>query len=220
MAEPLFTLKGVQFKHVLTVDHLDLPADVVTVIVGRSGSGKSTLLRLLNRMISPDTGMITYRGTDIETINPVQLRRQVVMLPQNPIMFEGSIRENVMKGLEFSERPPIDDDHLQRLLDLMQIRQKPDSRASSLSGGERQRVALARVLAMRPDVLLLDEPSSALDDTTQDEVISAIIEGARRIGTTIIMVTHAREIARDFGEFIVEVEAGRIAETRMGVKHD
>lgn len=219
MSSALFTLDQVRFRDVLSIEHLEIPADEVTCIVGRSGSGKSTLMRLLNRMISPDAGTITYRGESIDQINAVELRRRVVMLPQNPVLFEGSIGENVQKGLEFSQRPFIDDSHLQRLLDLMQIRQSSESRASVLSGGERQRVALARVLAMQPDVLLLDEPSSALDHTTQSEVIGAIVAEAKRCGSTLIMVTHARDIAREWGDVMVEIEAGRISTTSVGAHH-
>lgn len=218
--EPLFTLDNVRFRNVLDVEHLELQAQIVTCIVGRSGGGKSTLMRLLNRMISPDSGRITYRSKPIDQIHPVELRRRVVMLPQNPILFEGSIRENVLKGLEFSERPAIDEREIDRLLDLVQIRQKPDSRSSVLSGGERQRVAIARVLAMQPDVLLLDEPSSALDHQTQDEVIQHIVSETDRCGTSLIMVTHASDIANQWGECIVEVEAGRIAGVRAGSRHE
>lgn len=215
----LFTLDGVRYKHVLAIDHLDVHTNEVTSIVGRSGSGKSTLLRLLNRMISPDSGTITYQSAPIESINPVELRRRVVMLPQHPIMFEGSVRENVLKGLEFSERSPITDAEIARLLELMEIPRELDSGAASLSGGERQRVAIARVLAMQPEVLLLDEPTSALDAGTQDTVITHLFTEAKRCDTRVIMVTHATAMAERWSDRIIEISAGRVASSVAGSTH-
>ena len=216
---PLFSLNGVRYKHVLSIDQLELHADEVTSIVGRSGGGKSTLLRLLNRMISPDIGSITYKATPIESINPVELRRRVVMLPQNPVIFEGSVRDNVLMGLTFSERPAIADTEVLRLLDLMEVSRTIESGAASLSGGERQRVAIARVLAMRPEVLLLDEPTSALDATTQDAVISHLFSEAKKCDTRIIMVTHATAIAERWSDRIIEISAGRVASSMAGAAH-
>lgn len=215
----LFTLHDIRYKHVLAIDHLDIQAGEVTSIVGRSGSGKSTLLRLLNRMISPDQGSITYKSQPIDAISPVELRRRVVMLPQNPVMFEGNVRENVLKGLEFSELEPIADAEITRLLDLMEISREIESGASSLSGGERQRVAIARVLAMRPEVLLLDEPTSALDASTQDTVIANLFAEAKQCDTSIIMVTHATAIAERWSDRIIEISAGRVASSVAGAAH-
>ncbi len=215
----LFTLDDVRYKHVLSIDHLDILANEVTSIVGKSGSGKSTLLRLLNRMISPDTGSITYRSEPIESIAPVELRRRVVMLPQTPIIFEGSVRDNVLIGLQFSERPPIADTEIARLLDLMEVSRPIESGASSLSGGERQRVAIARILAMRPDVFLLDEPTSALDTGTQESVIQHLLAEANTCGTRIVMVTHATAIAEHWSDRIIEISAGHIVSTRVGAPH-
>lgn len=215
----LFTLEDVRYKHVLAIDHLDLQQDEATSIVGKSGSGKSTLLRLLNRMISPDSGVITFKSEPIDAINPVELRRRVVMLPQNPIIFTGTVRENVLKGLEFAERPAVSDDEISRLLELMEIPRKLDSNAASLSGGERQRVAIARVLAMRPEVLLLDEPTSALDAGTQDTVIEHVFAEAQQCNTNVVMVTHATTIAEHWSDRIIEINAGSIISSKAGVAH-
>lgn len=215
----LFTLDTIRYKHVLSIDHLELQAKEVTSIVGKSGSGKSTLLRLLNRMISPDSGTIIFDSDPIEQISPVELRRRVVMLPQNPIMFEGSVGENVTIGLEFAERPPISQSDVVHLLELMDVSRAPESGAANLSGGERQRVAIARVLAMQPEVLLLDEPTSALDASTQDAVIDNVIAETKRCGTTVIMVTHATAIAERWSDRIIEIRAGQIAAERSAMAH-
>lgn len=213
----LFRLEGVKYKHVLSIDHLELQENQVTGIIGKSGSGKSTLLRLLNRMISPDQGTITFKSGPIVDIDPIELRRRVVMLPQNPIMFEGNLRDNMLKGLVFSEKPEIDDTQISRLLDLMEIPRSLDSSAASLSGGERQRLAIARVLAMQPEVLLLDEPTSALDSGTQDSVIENLFAEAQNSNTNVTMVTHATTIAERWCDTIIEISAGKVVSSMAGV---
>lgn len=220
MDSSLFSLEDVRYRHILRIDRLDIRANEITCLVGSSGSGKSTLLRLLNRMIDPDEGRITYRSRPIDSIHPVELRRKVVMLPQNPIMFEGNLRENLLKGLELSERDAVPDERLRSLLDLMLLEKDLDSGTGKLSGGERQRVAIARVLAMEPDVLLLDEPTSALDVSTQDDVIANTVADARDSGTTIVMVTHAMSIAERWADHLVRIQAGEVAASAYGVAHD
>jgi putative ABC transport system ATP-binding protein len=213
LTEPLFALENVRVGDILDVPHLAIPANRVTCIVGRSGSGKTTLLRLLNRLISPDAGTIRYRGTPIIEIDPIELRRRVVMLPQSPVMFDGTVRDNLLIGLEFSDRPPVDDDALRRILEIVELRKALDDDASRLSGGEKQRVALGRVLAMRPETALLDEPSSALDSGTERTVIERLIAAARDHGVTVVMVTHARALAEEVADELIEIEAGQIIST-------
>jgi putative ABC transport system ATP-binding protein len=198
---------------ILDVPHLDIPAGQVTCIVGRSGSGKTTLLRLLNRMISPDRGTIRYRGTSLVELDPVELRRRAVMLPQSPVMFDGTVRDNLLIGLEFSERPPVADDALRRILDIVELDKDLDGDAALLSGGEKQRVALGRVLAMQPETALLDEPSSALDAGTERAVIGQLVEAARGRGVTVVIVTHARALAEAVADTLVEIDAGRVVAT-------
>lgn len=209
----MFTLKDVTYRDIVDIPHLDIPSGKVTCIVGRSGSGKTTTLRMLNRMISPDTGTILYKGTPISEIDPVRLRRQVVMLPQTPVMFDGTIRDNLLIGLEFSEREPVPDDALRRVMEIMDLRKKLDDDAATLSGGEKQRVALGRILVMRPDAALLDEPSSALDEGTERAVIGRLADAARERGVTVVMVTHSRPLAEAVADHLVEIEAGRVVTT-------
>lgn len=209
----MFTLKDVTYRDIVDIPHLDIPSGKVTCIVGRSGSGKTTTLRMLNRMISPDTGTILYKGTPISEIDPVRLRRQVVMLPQTPVMFDGTIRDNLLIGLEFSEREPVPDDALHRVLEIMDLRKELEDDAATLSGGEKQRVALGRILVMRPDAALLDEPSSALDEGTERAVIGRLADAARERGVTVVMVTHSRPLAEAVADHLVEIEAGRVVTT-------
>lgn len=208
----MFTLDNVRVEAILDIPHLEIAEGQVTCIVGRSGSGKTTLMKLLNRMITPDEGAVHYRGTPLTEIDPVDLRRRVVMLPQNPVMFDGTIRDNLLIGLTFAEQPPADDALLQRILDVLALNKDLDADAATLSSGEKQRVALGRVLAMRPDAALLDEPSSALDKGTEREIIDRLIAGAKEYGVTLVIVTHAREMAERIADTLIEVEGGRLVD--------
>jgi putative ABC transport system ATP-binding protein len=209
----MFSLHDVTFRNILNVPHLEIPSGRVTCIVGRSGSGKTTLMRMLNRMISPDAGTILFKGAPITEMDPVQLRRQVVMLPQTPVMFDGTIRDNLLIGLEFSEREPVEDDVLSRVLEIMDLRKGLDDTATTLSGGEKQRVALGRLLVMQPHVALLDEPSSALDEGTERAVIGRLADAARERGVTVVMVTHSRPLADAVADHLIEIDAGQVVAT-------
>lgn len=213
MTDPLFSLHDVRFRDILDIPYLEIPGGKVTCIVGRSGSGKTTLMKLFNRMVTPDAGTIHFEGTPITDIEPIQLRRRVVMLAQTPVMFEGTVRDNLEIGLRFAGKPLLDDEDLRQLLSVMDLNKDLNEDASSLSGGEKQRVAFARVLAMRPEVALLDEPSSALDEGTERTIIDRVVSGAQEYGITLVIVTHARALAERIADWLIELEAGSVVST-------
>lgn len=201
----MFKLRNVKFKHILAIDDIFIPGDKITCIVGESGSGKSTLLKLLNNMISPDTGEITYKDENIQSINPVDLRRRVIMLPQQAAIFPGSVRDNLVIGLKFAGKSSPQDESLKRVLNTVKLNKGLDDSPEKFSGGEKQRLALARVLFMEPEVLLLDEPSSALDENTEDIVIENVVRYSKENNRGLVMVTHSRKIARTYGENIINL---------------
>lgn len=182
----------------------------VTCIVGASGSGKTTLLRLLNKLISPDSGEILYNGYSINSIDSVKLRRDVVMLPQSPAIFNGNIKDNLLVGLKFSEKPLVSDTKLLETLQLINLKKDLNETPDALSGGEKQRLALGRVILMDPDVLLLDEPSSALDEDTEHIIIDSLVKYSRKNNKTLIMVTHSKKVANTFSDYIIEMKNGEI----------
>ncbi|RIK06864.1 MAG: glycine/betaine ABC transporter [Acidobacteria bacterium] len=160
-------------------------ASGITAVAGPSGSGKSTFLRLLNRLEVPTRGQISYRGADLSTLDPLALRREVGMVFQRPVLFGGTVIDNLAvaapglsadRAIEVLARAGLGDEYVDREVD-------------SLSGGEAQRVCIARTLAAEPSVMLLDEPTSALDAGPRLALEDLGVELAA-LGTPLVWITH------------------------------
>ena len=202
----MFQLKNIIVPDVIEIESLTLDADVIS-IEGQSGSGKSTLLRLLNNLDDPSSGEIYFQEKNIKEMNPRELRKQVVMLPQSPTVFDGTIRDNLMIGLTFSEQPMLDDNELNDILKKLWIEKSLDTSASDLSGGEQQRMSLARILLMKKaKVFLLDEPSSDLDDKTTKHVMKEFVDLTKEANQQIIMVTHDTTVSKNFADSIINMD--------------
>ncbi|MDF2674426.1 MAG: transporter related [Clostridiales bacterium] len=208
----MFKIKDLKYKNILNIKYLVIPEHKVNCIVGQSGSGKTTLMRMLNKLISPDAGTILFEGNDLSNINSVELRRKVVMLPQTPILFDGSIRENLQIGLRFAEKNEETEAVMLEVLKLVHLNKSLDENADKLSGGEKQRLSLGRVILLNPDVFLLDEPSSALDEDTEQLIIKAVVEYSKKNNKTVIMVTHSKKVASTFADNIIEIKSGQVME--------
>lgn len=206
----MFSLKNVKYKHILNINYLSIKKNKVTCIVGESGSGKSTLLRLLNKLISCDSGEILYNDHPLNSINSVELRRNVVMLPQLPTIFPGTIRDNLLIGLKFAEKPIVDNEKLLNILKMVCLNKELNDDSEKLSGGEKQRLALGRVILLDPEVFLLDEPSSALDEETERIIIEKLVAYTKEANKTLIMVTHSKKIAQTYSEYIIEINQGKV----------
>jgi putative ABC transport system ATP-binding protein len=183
--------------------------DGSTAVLGRSGSGKSTLLRLLNRLAEPDRGTVRFRGADVRELDPLELRRQAVLVPQLPAPVPGSVADNVRYGPALLGRRPEPEPFL-RMAGLDGGFAERD--AARLSVGEQQRVMLARALALEPEVLLLDEPTAALDDDAKQGVERTLAELARRSGLSLVVVTHERAQAERLADRVVRLDDGTVAE--------
>lgn len=207
----MFNFKNVKYKGVLDIKDLHIEKNKITCIVGESGSGKTTLLKLFNKLISPDSGEIKYMDKYMNEINSVKLRREVVMLPQSPTIYEGSVRDNLIIGLKFSEREDLpNDEFLEKILKEVNLYKNLDDNAEKMSGGEKQRLALGRIIILNPKVYILDEPSSALDEDTEHLVIDKMVGHVRKKNKTLIMVTHTKRIAEEFADNLIELRKGKI----------
>jgi putative ABC transport system ATP-binding protein len=183
-------------------------------ILGPSGAGKTTLLRLLNRLEEPTAGALWLHGTPYVQLSAVTLRRGVALVFQVPVIFPGSVRDNLCTAFRLQRRGgEIDPAELTRALELAGLDGVMLARdAAALSTGEKQRVCIARALMTRPEVLLLDEPTAALDPTAARHLIESIVCLSRTGAPTVIMVSHQPEHARGFGGEVILLVGGRVVE--------
>lgn len=207
----MFEFHDVTFKDIIKIDELQINHNEVTCIIGPSGSGKSTMLKLINKLISPSSGYITYNGKDIANIDPVSYRRRVPMLAQNPLTFKGSIRDNLLIGRKFQDKDPVSDEILNKALASVKLDKSLSTDMENLSGGECQRVSIARLMLLDSQIYLLDEPSSALDDITENFVIGTMVDMAKREDKTIIYVTHSSEISKKYSDRIIKIVDGEVS---------
>jgi len=201
--------------------HLDIYEREVTAIIGPSGCGKSTFLRCINRMndlveSARVDGQLRFRGTDMysDEVDPVALRRQIGMVFQHPNPFPKSIYDNVAYGLRVQNETVTDDiieDALRRAALWDEVKDQLHTSALDLSGGQQQRLCIARAVAVDPDVLLMDEPASALDPIATSKIEDLIEELASEY--TVIIVTHnMQQAARISDRTAVFLTGGELVE--------
>jgi ABC-type phosphate transport system ATPase subunit len=195
----------------LVLSNLDLlvqKGELVT-IMGTSGSGKTTLLRLINRLSEIDSGIILLNGKDTRDYEPMELRRKVGMVFQVPVVFKGSVRDNLAFGMRLWG-DAIDLEAL--ALDTAIPGNLLDADAGQLSVGEKQRVCIARALANQPEVLLLDEPTSSLDAASAGKVEALLLRLRNERSITMLWVTHEKEQALRIGGRRLILKEGRLEE--------
>jgi putrescine transport system ATP-binding protein len=211
---PLLRIEGVvkKFGSFRAVDgvSLDIRAGEFFALLGPSGCGKTTLLRMLAGFETPDEGRILLSGRDIAPVLPHE--RPVNMMFQNYALFPHlTVRDNIAFGLKRANMPRADiAARVAEMVALVKLEGLEKRRPDQLSGGQKQRVALARSLARRPQVLLLDEPLAALDKKLRESTQWELMELQRRLGMTFIIVTHDQEEAMTVAGRIGVMDAGRL----------
>lgn len=195
---------------------LNVKKGEVICIIGPSGSGKSTLIRCVNALNSIDSGSIKVEGQEVHdpALDKLELRKKVGMVFQQYNLFpHKTALENVMMApLKVLKQPPAEvEERARKLIERVNLVGKENSYPGELSGGQQQRVAIARSLAMNPDVMLFDEVTAALDPETVNEVLLAIKDLAQD-GMTCILVTHEMGFAREVADHIYFTDRGIIVE--------
>lgn len=192
---------------ILTDLNVAIPEGRLTVVAGASGSGKTSLLRLCNRLDIPSSGKILFRNQDLATFEPRALRRQVGMVFQRPVLFPGTVRDNLMAAAPAATKP-----EMTTTLDMVDLDVGFLGRiGDDLSGGEAQRVCLARALMCRPQVLLMDEPTSSLHPaaaTTLETATRHLHSGA---GVNVVWVTHNLDQITRLAQHLIVLNSGRVA---------
>jgi tungstate transport system ATP-binding protein len=196
---------------VLEIKHLIINRGGVMAVAGPNGSGKTTLLLVLARLLKPERGKIQFIGKPLESIPDLYYRRHLGLVMQDSLLLNRSVFDNVTTGLRFRHMSKTEvihraDEWLDRL-GISHLRKRP---AMHLSGGEARRVALARAFALQPDLLLLDEPFSALDRASRHKLqddLKSILTGAN---TTTIFSTHSEIDVQKLADRKIELVGGRL----------
>lgn len=201
-------------RTVLTDVSFCVEAGTVFGIVGPSGSGKTSLLRVLNGLDSPSAGRVLIDGRDAAALDPIALRRRVGMVFQVPALFHGTVGSNIeypllLAGVGAAERQARGRACLAHVGLPSGFWERA---ASELSRGEQQRVSIARALANAPEVLLMDEPTAALDPTSVQKILSLVRALNEETGATIVFVTHLLEQARVICDRALMLIGGRVVE--------
>ncbi|EIG61732.1 MULTISPECIES: ABC transporter ATP-binding protein [unclassified Bradyrhizobium] len=193
---------------------LDIAEGEFVAVVGGSGSGKTTLLRLANRLIEADGGTITVEGDDVQSVDPVALRRRIGYVFQSGGLFPHlSVADNIGITPKLLGVPAADiATRVDELLELVQLDRAAhrERLPDALSGGQRQRVGVARALAARPRIVLMDEPFGALDPLTRDALGDDFRELHRKLGLTTVMITHDMTEAILLADRIAVMRGGKL----------
>ncbi len=202
--EPRLAFQGVSFGYgpdeppVISGLDLSLEPRTCTLVVGPSGIGKSTFGRLAAGLEEPQSGIITVGGQDLAAFEPESLRSRVVYVPQEPYLFSGTLRENLLlRTSDASDAEILDALRISAAGELVfRLAQGLDTevgeRGSALSGGQKQRVAIARAILQKPAILILDEPTSALDEAAQHRLVSELMQLRKQV--TVIVITHRPDV--------------------------
>jgi tungstate transport system ATP-binding protein len=200
VAESLLTLRNVTVRHgehvALQSAALEVYAGEVLALIGPNGAGKSTLLRVMGMLQRPDQGTVVFRGQDALNGNSLELRRRIATVFQEPLLLNATVHQNAALGLKLRGigRAEIDR-RLGPWLQKLSIAHLATRSARTLSGGEAQRTSLARALVLEPELLLLDEPFSALDPSSRDALLCDFQGIVKETGITTVFVTHDRDEA-------------------------
>ena len=186
-------------------------------IIGMSGAGKSTLVRCINFLERPTSGSVVIDGKDLASLTPKelrQLRQQVSMIFQHfNLLSQRDVRGNIAFAMEIAgmKRPQIEK-RIDELLEIVGLTDRQHNYPSQLSGGQQQRVAIARALATNPKIILCDEATSALDPTTTTSILNLLREINRKMGITIVIITHEMSVVESTCTHVAIIDDGRLAE--------
>ncbi len=207
--------KSYKDKKILENINLVIEDNSIVVLIGESGCGKTTTLKMINRLIEPTKGKIMINGKDIKKTNPIKLRRSIGYVIQQTGLFPHlTIRQNIelISKLEKKEKKMIQEKTMELMKMVGLSEELLDSYPSELSGGQQQRVGIARAFATDPDIILMDEPFSALDPITRSSLQDEVIRLQDKLKKIIIFVTHDMDEAIKLADKIAIMEQGKVVQ--------
>lgn len=198
-------------RTVLEINSLSVETGEVLAIVGPNGAGKSTLFLALARLLKPDRGQISLKRRDMDSFHDLDYRRQIALVLQEPLLMDMSVYENVALGLKFRRKSKAEiQDRVMHWLERLGVAHLSERPARKLSGGEAQRVSLARAFVLQPDLLLLDEPFTALDAPTRLRLLEDLKSVLSETKMTTIFITHDLQEAVKLATRMAVILDGRI----------
>ena len=205
--------KAYKEHNVIENINLEINKGELVVLIGPSGCGKTTILKMINRLIEPSDGQIKINGTDIEAQDPIELRRNIgYVIQQTGLFIHMTVRENIEIIPRLAKMPV--SEIVDRTVKLMETVGLPeeflDRYPNHLSGGQQQRVGVARAFAMNPEIILMDEPFSALDPLTRSQLQDELVSLQSKLHKTIVFVTHDMDEAVKIADRICILQGGRI----------
>lgn len=215
----IYEIEKLKFKYdsgdfKLNVNKLYIEKDEITGFVGTSGSGKTTLLLNLAFLLIGKWKVFKFEDSPLEVENLKSYRKKVTYVPQNPVLFSGTVESNIFYPLKLRKvRKEEAKGKIENVAEMLGIKHILKSRSQEISGGEAQRVCLARAFIFEPDVILLDEPTSNLDDKNKAKIESFLNDISER--TKIIMVSHDLSQVRRLCKEIYRVEEGEISNEKV-----
>lgn len=197
--------------------NLEVKEGEIFGVIGYSGAGKSTLIRMLNGLEIPTQGSIQVAGNEVSSIKGAALRKarqEISMIFQHfNLLWSRTVRENIAFPLEIAGISKLErNKRVDELIKLVGLEGREESYPSQLSGGQKQRVGIARALANNPKVLLCDEATSALDPQTTDSILDLLVDINKRLGLTIVLITHEMHVIRKICHRVAVMEDGKIVE--------
>jgi len=216
--EPAYRIRSLVHAYhgrtVLDIPELDIPAGEICAIAGPNGSGKSTLLQILALLLTPVSGSVLLNSAEsVRGAQALRLRRQVTLVHQKPVLFSATVRNNISYGPRATGRGRNGArEMVETMLARLELTAVADRHARKLSGGEAQRVVLARALVLETPILLLDEPTSFLDDGILPLVLNLLREANQFRAATILIATHDLKIVASLAHRAVRLDAGKVAE--------
>ncbi len=201
-------------RAILDLPRFDLSPGAILAVIGPNGAGKSTLLSLLAGILPPAAGSVRFGDTEVYPGSTLAHRRRVTLVFQDPLLLDDTVAGNVATGLRFRglDRKTVDA-RVDLSLERFRIAHLKKRRARTLSGGEAQRTSLARAMALEPELLLLDEPSAALDPPTRESLLDDLARTLRETGTTAVLATHDRTEALRLVDQVAVMREGRLLQT-------